>query len=216
MGTDWNELKLRCYNERGLGYADFFQDRHKRKMMQLADVRQSDVFYDLGCGDASVLIFGVKEFGLKKAVGFERDPSRRRLARQKISQEGLSNVISIKNEMYEADLSKADVILSMIMEYEDTHESLFRHNVRKGTRLIKHDLPLIGFDYDKANIPFYLIKFPLRRLRSPEEWAHRVMGDSKSSVEDVWRELYHYQYEKGYSKWDIRRFDRILRERFDV
>jgi cyclopropane fatty-acyl-phospholipid synthase-like methyltransferase len=59
-------------------------------MFELADLKPSDVFYDLGCGDASVLIFAVNEFGVRKAVGFEREPMRRAKARQHVEREGLS------------------------------------------------------------------------------------------------------------------------------
>ena len=44
------------------GYPDFFDNRHKRKMLKLAEIKSSDAFYDLGCGDASLLILAVKEF----------------------------------------------------------------------------------------------------------------------------------------------------------
>jgi cyclopropane fatty-acyl-phospholipid synthase-like methyltransferase len=80
--TYWR--KLRAQREpSSLGYPDFFNERHKRKMFELANLRPSDVFYDLGCGDASVLIFAVKEFGVRKAVGFESEPRRNAKARQR-------------------------------------------------------------------------------------------------------------------------------------
>ncbi len=211
---DWNDLRPQEPNFRGLGYADYFTERHKRKMLELARVAPSDVFYDLGCGNATVLIFAVKEFGVKRAIGFEDNPVRNAFARRRVSDEGLSKHITVKQNMFGADLSKADVILSMLMEYEEDYDRLFRQGVRKGTRLIKHDLPLIGFDYDDHDFPFYLIQFPLRRMRSPNDWAARVMRKGTATTSDVWHELYYYQYEKGYTKWDVKRFDRILRKRF--
>jgi len=61
---DWADLKVRRYGQRGLGYADYFPERHKRKMLTLAGVTGSDAFFDLGCGDGSILIFAAKEFGV--------------------------------------------------------------------------------------------------------------------------------------------------------
>jgi ubiquinone/menaquinone biosynthesis C-methylase UbiE len=66
------------------GYPDYFDDRHKRKMLKLADVRPSDVFYDLGCGDASILILAVREFDVKTAIGYESNVYRVRIARFKV------------------------------------------------------------------------------------------------------------------------------------
>ena len=182
-------------------------------MFMLANVTPSDVFYDLGCGDASILIFAVKDRGVRRAVGFENDPVRNRIARQRVREEGLSDRISIEGDMYDANLSEADTILSMHMETDERHDELFNATIRKGTRLIKHDLPLLGFDFDAVDYPFYLIRFPLRRMRTSEEWASRVMGRKVNSVQELWQELLYYTYEKGYRKWDVKKFERILRSR---
>jgi precorrin-6B methylase 2 len=40
-------------------------------MLKLAEIKPSDTFYDLGCGDASLLILAVKEFNAKEAIGIE-------------------------------------------------------------------------------------------------------------------------------------------------
>ena len=197
----------------GLGYPDYFPERHKRKKLDLAKLRPSDVFYDLGCGDASVLIFAVKEFHVKRAVGFEKEPRRRAKARQRVEREGLSDQITINRDMKNADLSRADVILKMHFEDEDDYEELMQARIRRGTRLIKHDLPLLGFDFDDADYPFYLIRFPLRKMRSAQEWASKVIGRDVASLQDLWHELFYYGYEKGYEKHDIKSFDRILRLR---
>jgi cyclopropane fatty-acyl-phospholipid synthase-like methyltransferase len=40
-------------------------------MLDLAQVYSNDIVYDLGCGDGRVLQIAVKEYGAKKAVGYE-------------------------------------------------------------------------------------------------------------------------------------------------
>jgi len=182
-------------------------------MFALAKLKPQDVFYDLGCGDASVLIFAVKEFGVRKAVGFESEPRRRAKARRRVEREGLADRITFKGEMRESDLSGADVILKMHYEAEDDYDDLSNGGIRDGTRLIKHDLPLLGFDFNDVNYPFYLIRFPLRKMRSAQEWASKVMGRDVESLQDLWHELLYYHYEKRYEKPEVREFDRILRLR---
>src|SRR3989442_227571 len=182
-------------------------------MLDLADCRPSDIFYDLGCGDASVLIFAVKEFGVREAIGFENDPRRKAKAKEHIAREGLSDRISIKGDMKKADLSHADIILKMHFEDENDYDELINGGIRRGTRLIKHDLPLLGFEFYDVDYPFYLMKFPLKKMRTPLEWAARVMERDVISVKELWHELYYYGYEKGYTKLDIKRFDKILRHR---
>ena len=211
--VNWRELRPRRIVTSTLGYPDYFTERHKRKMLELAKLRPSDVFYDLGCGDASVLIFAAKEFRVRKAVGFESEPRRKAKAIQRVESEGLSSRIKIKGEMKNADLSGADVILSMHPEDEEDYDYFFKSRVRSGTRLIKHDLPLLGFDFDDVNYPFYLIRFPLRRMRTAGQWASKVMGRDLGSLQDLWHELLYYGHEKGYEKPEVRTFDRILRLR---
>ncbi len=210
--TIWNEVREQPYPKQGLGFADYFSERMKRKMFDLAALRPRDVFYDLGSGDASVLIFAVKEYHVRKAVGFENNPSRNALAKRRVSDAGLSHTISIRGDIRDADLDKANVILSMLSESEEDYEEVFKDNIRPGTRLIKHDLPLLGFNYDKVDYPFYLTRFPLRRMRSPEAWASRVMERPVRSVQELWQELFYYQ-EKGYAKSDVKRFEKILKSR---
>lgn len=195
-----------------MGFADYFSERMKRKMLNLARLGPRDVFYDLGCGDASVLIFAAKKYHVRKAVGFENNPSRNALAKRRVSDAGLADTISLRGDMRDADLDKANVILSMLSESEEDYEELFKNNIRPGTRLIKHDLPLIGFDYDRVDYPFYLTRFPLRRIKSPEDWASRVMKRPVKRLQELWHELFYYQ-EKGYAKSDIKRFEKILRLR---
>ena len=211
--VNWKELRPRRIVTSTLGYPDYFTERHKRKMLELAKLRPSDVFYDLGCGDASVLIFAAKEFRVRKAVGFESEPRRKAKAIQRVESEGLSSRIKIKGEMKNADLSGADVILSMHPEDEEDYDYFFKSRVRSGTRLIKHDLPLLGFDFDDVDYPFYLIRFPLRRMRTAGQWASKVMGRDLGSLQDLWHELLYYGHEKGYEKPEVRTFDRILRLR---
>ncbi len=211
--ANWKSLKAQRAPPSTLGYPDFFAERHKRKMFELAGLKPSDVFYDLGCGDASVLIFAVKEFGVRKAVGFESEPKRKAKARQRVEREGLSDRITIEGEMKNADFSGADVILAMHLEDEEDYDRFSKSGIRRGTRLIKHDLPFIGFDFDDVDYPFYLIRFPLRKMRTAEQWAAKVMGRDVASPQDLWHELYYYRYEKRYDKSDIKAFDRILRLR---
>jgi len=207
------ELRRQHYNSNGLGLADFFPIRHKRKLLELAEVKPSDTFFDLGCGDASLLVFAVTEFGVKKAVGFENNPARRRIAMKKVEQAGLSERIHVQTEIGDADLGPADVIFDMLPESEGDLESLYSEGIRDGTRLLKHDLPLVGIVPDATDIPFYRMTFPLAVATSRNKWAESVLSARNSSPNDVWHELLYYEKEKAYTMWDIRRLERIFEQR---
>lgn len=50
------------------------------RVFELADLKQGEIFYDLGCGDARMVMyasrnFGVKSLGLEIALPFSSSPS---------------------------------------------------------------------------------------------------------------------------------------------
>jgi SAM-dependent methyltransferase len=45
-------------------------------MLRLAQVKDGDVVYDLGCGDGRIAIAAVRDFKAKKGVGIDIDPDR--------------------------------------------------------------------------------------------------------------------------------------------
>lgn len=208
------KLKKQHHNEEGLGLADFFQDRHKQKMFDLANLKPNDVLYDLGCGNAELLIFAVREYGIKSAVGFENNPKRRGVARKNISDLNLDDIIIIEDDFEKGDFSKADVILSTLPEYYNDVELFCKQKIKKGTRLIRHDLPIIGYLPINIDIPFYLMTFPLKKAKNSKHWASAVLQRKNVRLNDVWHELHYYDYERKYSKWDINRFKKMASWRF--
>lgn|ERR1035438_433660 len=197
------------------GRADFFDNRHKSILVRIAEMKPSDVFYELGCGDASLLAYVTEKCSLNRAIGFENMSSRTRRARQKIARASLEGRISIETDMYDADLGKADVIFDMLLEGNGDYRDLYsrRSRIKTGTKLIKHDLPLIGFRPDKVDFPFYLMKFPLHKAESQNQWASEVLEEPQATIENLWHELLYYGYEKRYFKDDIKRFQTLLDSR---
>ncbi len=195
------------------GRADFFDNRHKSLFLKVAQLKPSDVLYDLGCGDASLLIYATQKRKLKCAVGFENMSSRVRTAKKKINDAGLQDRIEIKDDFYDADFSNADAIFDMMPEGKDDFKKLYSNKLKKGTRVIKHNLPLIGYLPDNIVFPFYMVRYPFKKARTKDHWARQVMQDPKATIGDLWHELYYYQYEKIYSKSEIEVFDSMLKNR---
>ena len=82
-----------------------------KKMLELAQVGSEDIVYDLGCGDARILMMAVKEFGVRKAVGYEIKQDLYEDSIKEIKKQNLQNRIAlIRDDLLNADLSEASVI----------------------------------------------------------------------------------------------------------
>lgn len=82
-----------------------------RRMLSIARAGPDDVVYDLGCGDGRMLLTAVKEFGVKRAVGYEIRKDLCGYAASKILNEGLEDKITlVHGDLFDADLHKATVI----------------------------------------------------------------------------------------------------------
>jgi len=81
-----------------------------RKALQLVNLKQDEVIYDLGAGDGRILIIAAKEFDAK-AVGIEIGPIQCSWIWLKIIGGGLRSRVQIKmGNFYKTDLGDADVV----------------------------------------------------------------------------------------------------------
>ena len=80
------------------------------KMLELAEVKEGDVVYDLGCGDGRIPVTAAKKYGVK-AVGFDVDPQRIKESNENVEKNGVGKLVTIKQEdIFKQDLSKANVV----------------------------------------------------------------------------------------------------------
>lgn len=109
-----------------------------KKMLDMAQVGPEDIIYDLGSGDARILIAAVEEFRAKRAIGYELSKDLYRISLLEIKRRNLQDkVILFKRDFYGADLSDASVI---IMYLSDETNELLRPKLEEelsyGTRVV--------------------------------------------------------------------------------
>ncbi|MFP3952508.1 MAG: SAM-dependent methyltransferase [Candidatus Acetothermia bacterium] len=115
-----------------------------KQMFDLVDLSESDVIYDLGCGDGRVLIEAARERGAT-GVGLEIDPVRVWLARARAAIAGLQGEVKIKRaDMYCHPLNDADVVFLFLSSV--ANEKLAKKlndELSPGARILSyyHELP---------------------------------------------------------------------------
>lgn len=118
-------------------------------MLELADLKQGEILYDLGSGDGRILIMAAQRYRAK-AVGIEIEDKLVKSSEQRVASLGLQNLIRIIHaDLRTVDLSPADVVTMYLMT--ESNESLrpqLEKSLRPGTRVVSHDYKVPGW---KAN-----------------------------------------------------------------
>ena len=115
------------------------------KMCEMAKVGKNDVVYDLGCGDAVMLIRAVKIFNAKKGVGIDIDPKYVKIAKDKAAEAGIADKIDVKvgDILDVKTTADADVVLLYIGD--DLGKALgpvLRKSLKPGSRVVSHRFTL--------------------------------------------------------------------------
>ncbi|MCC6035199.1 MAG: methyltransferase domain-containing protein [Desulfurococcaceae archaeon] len=118
-----------------------------RAMLKLANTSPQDVVYDLGCGDGRILLIAAKEFGVKKAVGIEKDPERYKVALTRVREEGLENKVEIRlGDFFDENISDATVVtIFLLTSVNELLKPKFERELKPGTRIVSHEFRIPGW-----------------------------------------------------------------------
>jgi ribosomal protein L11 methylase PrmA len=84
-------------------------------MLKLADVKKSDIVYDLGCGDGRIVIAAAKNYGAH-GVGIDINPERIKEARENARKAGVENLVRFEeNDLFQADIHPATVVTLFLL-----------------------------------------------------------------------------------------------------
>jgi SAM-dependent methyltransferase len=116
------------------------------RMLAIADVKPTDVVYDLGCGDGRIVITAATKFAAH-AVGVEirRDIYERTLAH--VSALGLSDRVRIVHgDALKTDLTGADVVtLYLLTSSNERLRPVLEAELKPGARVVSHDFEIRGW-----------------------------------------------------------------------
>lgn len=143
-------------------------------MLRLADVKQTDVVYDLGCGDGRIVIAAAKKAGCK-AYGVDLDPEMVERSIRAVKKERLEKLVTIEQQdIFDVDLSQATVVTLYLLPELNTALIPQIDRMKPGSRIVAHDFPIEGIDPDVEATVFreggksnkvYLWTTPLKKPR---------------------------------------------------
>jgi predicted RNA methylase len=115
-------------------------------MLEVAELKPGDVFFDLGAGDGRTVIMAAKTFGAR-AVGVEMREDLAKRAISVIQDNGLGDRVTIVNgDMFKVDLSAADVVfLYLTTSANEKIKPKMEAELKKGVRVVSHDYEIVGW-----------------------------------------------------------------------
>lgn len=118
-------------------------------MFRFTQPRADDIMFDLGCGDARILIAAAKRFGTR-GVGYDLDPKLIERGNAMARQQKVSELISLKTEnLFAADLSSATIIAIYLSDRINSKlKPKFFRELRPGTRIVSHNWHMGDWQYD--------------------------------------------------------------------
>lgn len=181
------------------------------RMLEMAKVTSKDYVMDLGSGDGRIAIAAAKKGA--RAVGIEYNPEMVELSNRNAKAAGVANKVKfIKADLFETDLSKADVITMYLLPRINLELRPKLLALKPGTRIVSHAFDLADWKADEeakvegrdaylwivpANIAGnWRVEYPDNAKRAPTElqltqnfqlfWGHAVSGGQSIELGKPW------------------------------
>ncbi|HVL76568.1 MAG TPA: class I SAM-dependent methyltransferase [Noviherbaspirillum sp.] len=109
------------------------------RMLELAQVTDKDVVYDLGSGDGRIVVTAAREYGAR-GVGIDLNPQRVAEARANAKEAGVQDRVEFRvGDLFQTDLSEATVVTLYLLTSVNykLRPQLWRQ-LRPGTRVVSH------------------------------------------------------------------------------
>jgi len=122
-------------------------------MLNLGGVKQSDMVYDLGCGDGRIVIMAVQKFDAH-AVGVEISPERVREAEENARIAGVyGRVLFTETDLFSADIHDATVVtLYLLAELNLQLRPKLLRELKPGARIVSHAFDMADWKPEREEV----------------------------------------------------------------
>jgi SAM-dependent methyltransferase len=124
-----------------------------KAMLKLAEVKRTDIVYDLGCGDGRIVIAAAKEYGAH-GVGIDINPERVQEAKENAAKAGVGNLVRFEeNDLFDADIHEATVVTLFLLNSVNVRlRPKLLKDLKPGTRIVSNTFGMGDWKPDKELI----------------------------------------------------------------
>jgi SAM-dependent methyltransferase len=109
-----------------------------KAMLELAEVKRSDIVYDLGCGDGRIVIAAAKSYGAR-GVGIDIDAALVREAKKKARQAGVERLVEFREQdLFESNFQEATVVTLFLLPAVNKRLLPQLEALKPGTRIVSN------------------------------------------------------------------------------
>ena len=139
-----------------------------KAMLKMANVKEGDVVYDLGCGDGRIVITAVKDFKAKRGLGVDFNPERlldcaKRMKDEKLTDEQIKKITFKQGDvlkMTPEDFKDVDVVtLYLLPSVNLKLKPILQKGLKPGARIVSHDFDMGDWKPDKEETVKYKTDF---------------------------------------------------------
>ncbi|NOZ59090.1 MAG: methyltransferase domain-containing protein [Euryarchaeota archaeon] len=141
-----------------------------RELLELAELREGEVLFDLGCGKGNILIVAAEEFGAR-CVGIEKDSELVRQAREEVERRGLSDRVEvIHGDIFSREfwahlggegtvVRDADVVaIYLNFEMHEVLKPMLEKELREGARVASFEFFVRGWEVYRERPMLFVFK----------------------------------------------------------
>ena len=119
-------------------------------MLEVAEVHEGDVVYDLGCGDGRIVIAAAKKHQVR-GVGIDINPDRVQEAEENAREAGVADRVRfLEQDLFKADIHEATVVaLYLLSSVNLKLRPKLLSELKPGTRIVSHMFDMGDWKPDK-------------------------------------------------------------------